>query len=154
MTTVLDRDTVLAAAEEATAIKTLDAVLQQDPHAAIALAGPGNQSLPLPATVMQLLARMVHELACGNAVTVMPIHAELTTQLAANLLNISRPSLIKLLDSGDIPYHYTGTHRRVRVRDLMAHKARRQRAQKAALDEMLHEAQDLGIYDLLPDGAG
>src|SRR3954451_22981600 len=142
MTVVLDRDTVLATAEETTAIKTLDAVLQQDPRAAIELAGPGNQSLPLPASVMQLLARMVHELARGNAVTVMPIHAELTTQLAANLLNISRPSLIKLLDSGDIPYHYAGTHRRVRVQDLIAYKARRNRAQKGALDEMLHEAQD------------
>jgi excisionase family DNA binding protein len=71
-----------------------------------------------------------------------------TLQQAANLLNISRPSLIKLLDVPEMSYHYAGTHRRVRIEDLMVYKARRDRAQKAALDEMLRDTQALSIYDL------
>ncbi len=148
MDAVVDRDTVLAAADEAQEIRTLDAVLQRGELSRAELTGPGNQPLHVPASVLHALARIVHELARGNAVTVMPVHAELTTQQAASLLHISRPSLIKLLDAGEMPYHYAGTHRRVHVEDVIAYKERRGRAQKAALDAMLQDAQALGIYDL------
>jgi excisionase family DNA binding protein len=150
MTTVLDRGVVLAPVDETKEIKILDTLLQGSQLTEAVLVGPGNQSTRVPASVLQLLSRIVHELASGNAVTVLPIHAELTTQQAANLLSVSRPSLIRLLEAGQIPYSYAGTHRRVRVTDLMAYQTRRAQLQKAALDEMLRDAEEQGLYELLP----
>src|SRR3954447_11566190 len=154
MTIVLDRDTVLAPVDETQEIKTLDALLQDTRLVEAVLVGPGDQSTRLPGCIVNLLARIVHELARGNAVTILSIHAELTTQQAANLLNVSRPSLIKLLDAGEMPYHYTRTHRRIRAADLISYQTRRTERQKAALDEVLRDAQEQGLYELLPEDTG
>lgn len=81
--------------------------------------------IELPTSALRLLVDILAALAEGNAVKVVPIHAELTTQEAADLLNVSRPHMIKLLESGEISYHKTGKHRRVRFADLMDYKARR-----------------------------
>lgn len=85
---------------------------------------------------MRLLVDILAELADGNAVKVVPIHAELTTQEAANMLNVSRPHLVKLLESGALPFHKAGKHRRVRFADLMAFKAERDRASSLAMEEL------------------
>jgi excisionase family DNA binding protein len=83
------------------------------------------------------------ELAEGNAVKVVPVHAELTTQEAADLLNVSRPHLIKLLESGELSYHKTGKHRRVRFADLMDYKTRRDTASEQAMALLAEQAQAL-----------
>ena len=98
-------------------------------------------SLELPTSALRLLLDILAELAEGNAVRVVPVHAELTTQEAADLLNVSRPHLVKLLESGELAFHKTGKHRRIRFADLMAYKAARDQASVAALQELARQAQ-------------
>ena len=99
----------------------------------------------LPTTALRLLVDILAELADGNAVKVVPIHAELTTQEAADMLNVSRPYLVKLLESGALPFRRTGKHRRVRLADLMAFKAARDRSSAQAMEELTRQAQDLRL---------
>jgi excisionase family DNA binding protein len=105
-----------------------------------------DQPVVLPAGAVHLLGVLLTELAKGNAVTVMPHHAELTTQEAADLLNVSRPHLIALLESGKLPYHRVGTHRRVRFADLMTYKRARDTESEAALSELAALSQELDLY--------
>lgn len=102
-------------------------------------------TLRLPVSAVRLLVRILEEMARGNAVTLIPVHAELTTQEAAEMLNISRPSLIQLLDEGKIDYRRVGTHRRVRFEGLMKYKRGAEAARKAALEELAAYDQEIGI---------
>jgi excisionase family DNA binding protein len=104
-----------------------------------------RQVVELPTFALRLLGEILSELALGNAVKVVPIHAELTTQEGADLLNVSRPHLVKLLDEGVIPHTKTGRHRRVKFADLMAYKAQRDHASRTAMDELAAQAQKLGM---------
>lgn len=99
----------------------------------------------LPTSALRLLVDILAELADGNAVKVVPIHAELTTQEAADQLNVSRPHLIKLLEDGALPFHRTGKHRRIKFIDLMRYKDTREHASKAAMSELTRQAQELGM---------
>jgi len=74
-----------------------------------------------------------------------PSHAELTTQEAADLLNVSRPHLVKLLEEGVLPFHKTGKHRRVLFADLMCYREQREGASHAAMDELAKQAQELRL---------
>lgn len=98
----------------------------------------------LPTMALRLLADILAELANGNAVKVVPVHTELTTQEAADLLNVSRPHLIKLLDEGAIAHHKTGKHRRVRFADLMTYKSKREEDRRRALEELVELGQQMG----------
>lgn len=98
--------------------------------------------LQLPKAVTPLLVKILTEMAQGNAVTLIPLHAELTTQEAANLLNISRPHLNKLLEAGELAHHKVGTHRRVRFQDLETYRKKRERIREDSLSELAKQAQD------------
>jgi excisionase family DNA binding protein len=104
-----------------------------------------EQSVAIPVAAFRLLADILTQMAQGNAVTLMPIHAELTTQQAADLLNVSRPFLIRLIEDGRIPFRKVGTHRRIRFDDLMAYKQKVDQGRLKALEELAAEAQKHGM---------
>lgn len=107
----------------------------------------GGDSTPLivPAAALHLFRTVLAAMADGKAVTVLPIHALLTTQEAANLLNVSRPYLVKLIEEGKMPASKVGTHRRVRVEDLVAYRRRDAEQRRQLLDDLTAEAQELGL---------
>jgi len=105
-----------------------------------------THTIELPTSAMTMLVEVLGELAAGNAVQIVPVHAELTTQEAANILNVSRPHMVKLLEEGKLPFHKIGRHRRVLFADLMEYKKRRENESLNAMQALADQAQDTGMY--------
>lgn len=99
----------------------------------------------IPASALKLLVNLLTEMAQGNAVTIMPLHAELTTQQAADLLNVSRPFFINLLKDGKIPFKKVGRHRRVAARDVIVFKETQEKAAGNAMEVLASEALKLKL---------
>lgn len=117
-----------------------------------ALVGPDGTRLELPTELFEVLREVVQAMAYGLAVTVAPHNTVLATSEAAQMLGVSRPTLVRLLDAGEIPYEQPARHRRVRLADVLAYQARARRARAANLDEMVRVSEDDGFYDLPADG--
>lgn len=119
-----------------------------------ALVGADGERLSLPGAVYQLLKEIVRNMQLGRAIVLIPENQQLTTQRAADLLGVSRPHLIKLLETGEMPYHKAGSHRRIYLKDLVAYQKRRDDERKAALDRIAREAFESGMYDRtgIPEG--
>lgn len=113
----------------------------------IRLVEEGEEAEPVtvPTSALRLFLHLLAEMSQGNAVTLIPSHAELTTQQAAELLNVSRPYVVKLLEEGKIPFRTVGKYRRVRFDDVMAFKRRDDEARAKILDQLTAEAQELGM---------
>lgn len=106
-----------------------------------------GERIELPGVAARLLRAVMEHIAAGRGISIMPIGAELTTQQAADLLRVSRPFVVKLLESGAIPHRKVGRHRRVRYADLIAYRAKSEGARAEALDELSGIAQEMGDYD-------
>ncbi|MBF0588183.1 MAG: helix-turn-helix domain-containing protein [Magnetococcales bacterium] len=104
-----------------------------------------NLELKLPMSAIRMLLQILDQMAQGNTVSLVPIHAELTTQEAANFLNVSRPYLVKILEDGKIPFHKVGVRRRVQFKDLMAYREKSLNQSQDALDKLAEQAQDLDM---------
>ena len=141
------KDPIVAPEEERSAIASIEEYLESKRGRTARLVGPSKDGVPIPSSLRRVLVAAARQLADGNGVSIMPVTAEVTTQQAANLLNVSRPFVIGLLDKGDIPFHKVGTHRRIRLRDLLAYKRRRDASRRAVIDRLATEAQELGIYE-------
>lgn len=113
----------------------------------LSIKGSNDQSdeLVLPGHALQLLLDVLSEMSRGNAISIMPIHAELSTQDAANILNVSRPFLVGLLEKGKINFHKVGTHRRVLAKDVIDYKQLIDNEKMGALDKLTEESQKLGM---------
>ena len=101
----------------------------------------------LPVAAVRLLHDLLREMAQGHAVSLVPMHAELTTQQAADALNVSRPFLVKLLETNQLPYRKVGTHRRVRYEDLLRYKRTIDDKRAEVLRALTAESEELGLYD-------
>jgi excisionase family DNA binding protein len=113
------------------------------------LVGPSGDSLAIPEAVFYILARAVEVLDRGDAITLLPVGKEITTQQAADVLNISRQYLVRLLDEGKIPYTRTGKHRRLRVEDVLTFKRTRDQERGESLDELTRLSEQFGGYEEL-----
>jgi len=104
-----------------------------------------GEELVVPRSAVELLGRILAHMASGQGVSVVPAHAELTTQQAADLLNVSRPHLIGLLEAGEIGYRKVGKHRRVRASSLLEYMRADDRRRRAAADELSALTQEMGL---------
>jgi excisionase family DNA binding protein len=104
-----------------------------------------GQPIVIPTVALNLLTDILAQMAQGNAVTLLPHHAELTTQEAAALLNVSRPCLMTLIESGVLPARWVGKHQRIYVSDVMSYKEHIDRARHETLDGLVAQAQELGM---------
>ena len=105
----------------------------------------GENDVTVPVSAVRILVDILDQMAQGHAVSLVPVQAELTTQQAADLLNVSRPFLVKQLEAGAIPFHKVGRHRRIRFADVMAYRERLDQQGIEAADELAAQAQELGL---------
>jgi excisionase family DNA binding protein len=157
MESLIRRMTPVAAPKEqqaqvAALSKALEGMVHQPRHRAprCQLVGPNGETIALPESVFYVLERVAEVLARGDSITLVPVGREVTTQQAADLLNVSRQYLVRLLDEGRIAFRKTGKHRRLRIEDVLAFKATRDKDRRAGLRELSQMTQELGGDDVVP----
>lgn len=99
----------------------------------------------VPESALGFLLKYLHSLSEGQAVSILPIESELSTQQAADILNVSRPHLVKMLENEEIPFHKVGRHRRINAKDLIDYKRKRDEEREGLLDDLAAQAQELDM---------
>jgi excisionase family DNA binding protein len=150
MNSMSDLQVIDASPEERADIQGFNEALAecptQQPRLGI-LRSPDGKEIPLPEPLYRVLVEAAATLVAGYQVIVAPVHHRLTTQEAADLLNVSRPYLVGILDRGEIPSEKVGRHRRVTFGDLMEYKKRRMAERREALENLIRESEELELYD-------
>ena len=132
--------------QDHTQVEALLAQLQEGATTAV-LEAPSGHRVALPAEIYTVLLDITKAMAEGRAITIAPHEQVLSTQQAADLLGISRPTLVAILDRGEIPYTQPGRHRRVRLTDVLDYQQRQRHTRRWVLDSLTREADELGISD-------
>ncbi|MGC5019921.1 excisionase family DNA-binding protein [Micromonospora sp. DT47] len=150
---VMDEQTILPDAANNAEVVDLLRVLrdrgQRAPEARARLvSADGTSSKPLPDGLHDILVKALEALANGYAVTIAPQHTTLTTQQAADVLGVSRPTLTKLLDEGRIPHERPNSHRRIKLADLLKYQQERRQERRQLLQRMTAESLEMGLYDV------
>lgn len=149
MTQTLELPTPEVAAEAGAALRQLEpfAPRKSQKHVRVRPEdGARTPAVTVPRQAFMLFLEILGQMANGNAVTIVPVHAELTTQQAANFLNVSRPHLVGLLEAGALPYRKVGTHRRILFEDLAEYRRKDQERRRKVMAALAEEAEkhDLG----------
>lgn len=108
---------------------------------------PGGETVHIPKTAVNGLIEMLEAVAAGESATVVRTPREVTTQQAADILNVSRPTVVRLVDQRELPARMVGSHRRIPLPDVLAFRDRMIAERRQALDEMARDAEDLGLYE-------
>lgn len=143
MTLTLDREPIAALNTDREALRGVETMMQSGLELRVSA---GDQSVALPEALRLILEQAVHELVRGNRVSLLPLGRMLTTRQAAEMLNVSRPFLIQLLEREEIPFEMVGTHRRVAIEDVLRYRAQRSERRREVLRALSEDADELGIY--------
>ena len=152
---ILEHDPITAKENEKPALRKMKGVLNSSGCKGTSsytrplpkLVGPDGDEIELPLSVFQILQRIIEHMMHGRAISIVPVNKELSTQDAADILNVSRPFLISLLEAGTIPFSKVGTHRRIRFTDLMEYKKHRDEERERGLENIVRISEELGLYD-------
>jgi excisionase family DNA binding protein len=137
---------VLVQEQEIESIAQLEKILSLEPSQARLVRSNGEECA-IPESIYRILRDIVHIMALGQGISIVPHNCQLTTQEAADMLNVSRPFLVKLLEQGEIPYISVGSHRRVIFQDLMTYKEQRKVKRRKSLEELTEFLQEEGFYE-------
>ena len=151
MSSTLRERTVLPPENPADLVRFARGLADAEAPARAKLVSPDGSQLDIPAELYELLRDVVGALSQGMAISIAPHNTMLTTQEAADLLNISRPTLVRLLTDGEIPHSLRGRHRRVLLRDILDYSERTRTERRRALDQMAADAEDDDLYEITLD---
>jgi excisionase family DNA binding protein len=152
MTTRVGREPQMAPDAEREALASVEAMTSVgDSSGQVKLVGSDGTEIFIPASLRRMIHDLAHHLVRGDAVTLVPTQRHLTTQQAADLLDVSRPYLVQLLERGEIPHTRKTAHRRVRLNDLLTYMRRRDAERFDGLRELTRMSEEFGLYDDLPD---
>jgi excisionase family DNA binding protein len=143
---------IIPAESEDEQIKALYKMLLHPEHAQ--LVGPDGTQHTIPESVYKVLLSVLARMQEGKTVALLPIMEELTTKAAADFMGVSRQFLVRLLEEGKIPFHRTGTHRRIYFKDLLEYRKKRDAARHEAVNNLAKKELNEGTYDdfVLPEG--
>lgn len=147
MAVKVDKDLVQAEEDERRQIERIEDLFDRREPWTLMLAGPDGEHVELPDSLQVVVRQLISVLARGEAVSIVSVHKDLTTQQAADLLNVSRQYLVRLLDDEQLPFHRVGTHRRIKLGDVMRYKRHRDRERQRGLDDLTRMSQELGLYE-------
>jgi excisionase family DNA binding protein len=148
MVRVNDGEPISADESDRQALAEVDRLLSQAGNGLLLANEDNERTVQLPDVAIRVLRDAIHHLARGRSVTLVPVNETLTTQEAADILNVSRPYIVKLLEQGEIPFQRLTTHRRIKIDDLLAYKRRRDDERRRHLAELAQMSDELGLYDV------